>query len=37
MVARPSMNASPVVGASSVPAMDSNVDLPEPDGPTIAT
>ena len=30
-------STSPVVGRSSVPMMCSSVDLPEPDGPTMAT
>jgi len=35
-VSIPSMSTSPLVGRSSVPMMLSNVDLPLPDGPTIA-
>ena len=33
----PSSSTSPTVGRSSVPITCSSVDLPEPDGPTIAT
>src|SRR3954465_826214 len=31
------MRTTPLVGCSSVPMTCSSVDLPEPDGPTIAT
>ncbi len=34
---RPSISTSPVLARSSVPMMLSMVDLPEPDGPTMAT
>ena len=33
---RPATRTLPAVGRSSVPAMASSVDLPDPDGPTTA-
>jgi hypothetical protein len=33
----PQTSTSPLVGSSRLPAMVSNVDLPDPDGPITAT